>query len=252
MGAAIDQPQIHQQRELRRAAHDHHLEQRVVGNSVRRDLHAAAEIGRVGDGNQRDARLDRLAAVDGHADILELVAQHLAHGVEQEHQPARETAAALGRIHRAVGRPGKAEAGDVDEMPAGQRTVVADIVDAAGVDRPLVAAGDARREPVDVGDKADAAGEVANRCRPARWRDRRHARSRSRACSSPSTVSLTVPSPPAAITSSAPSMESWRARSQASPGLARLLDVERAELRASAPARCRASAGASGRRRRRD
>ena len=103
-------------------------------------------------------------------------------------------------------------------MPAGQRAVVADIVDAAGVDRALFAGRDARRQPVDISDKADAARKVATRADRDDGEIGGIARSALRACSSPSTASLTVPSPPAAITSSAPSMASWRARSQASPG----------------------------------
>ena len=113
MGAGIDQPEIADKRQFRAAAHDDHLEQLVVRQGVRRDLHAAAEIGRVGDSNQRDRRLDRLAVVDGHAYFLEAVADQFAHRVEEEDQLARETAVPLGRVDGPRRRARDAEAGDV-------------------------------------------------------------------------------------------------------------------------------------------
>ena len=136
--------------------------------------------------------------------ILEAVADELDHGAPEEQRLGRHLALALVGIDRAVGGARQAEAGDVDEMAAGQRAMVVDVADAPGIDlaapwprrsasaphRPRRGRPSPRAKSMPVPQGSRPSSVV----RPLSWN----------ACSSPSATSLAVPSPPAAITRSKP------------------------------------------------
>jgi hypothetical protein len=221
--AVIDASQRTHQLQPPGITHRHHVEQPVIDQRVRRDHHAAGEGMVVGDRHQRNAPR-KTSAIDPHVSSGAWKRMS-SFTVCQANRACRQEP--LGRrVHRGgdVGR--NAETGDVDEMPLPRRRPPE--FDQAGID-PATGLSAIRRRSSSNRRQPQRARQIG--ASPDRHDPDFHLAAALPQPSSPSTTSLTVPSPPAAISRPAPSSAKVRRQLR----LAR----PRGTATVSGPSRCR-------------